>query len=290
MATDEALPILPSTNPDILLAQLHRDARLLVSTDAPDEVDQPWRYKTYLKRLVGDAWHSVRTGDGQAPARWLSGLSELARLVRSDLPVPEIPAQELARDVYALMEHLETAVDALSEEDVVEDFLSRPPSSLEIAILRELAKNERKFLRRSQVADKLPQSVRPSTSRVGQLLARLHEQGLLSRVERSSRGSSHTAHYALNELGRVAIQQLAKVAIASEPQSTAARKEVNLGNQVENDPDDEVSRRRRSRICLVATNPDENEESLSSAIDYLKQGNLETAEIGNRRTLMGSTP
>jgi DNA-binding PadR family transcriptional regulator len=178
---------------------------------ATGEGAEPWLYKAYAQEFLRVAWSEVAKGDLQAPARLARHLIEVENRTRGLLPPPVSPLAEAARDVDQLMRALLLA-DACLEPARLEGRLAdRQRSRTQRAVLQCLETHLGEYLRRGEIRDAMVETgtaaVKPS--RVGQILADLHRQGLVLRVNAAAQGNPDTAYYTLSAAGRSLCQRLA---------------------------------------------------------------------------------
>lgn len=88
-------------------------------------------------------------------------------------------------------------------------------SPVELEILRVLAGSPASSLRRGQIHSALALDVKPSPARVGQILSKLQDRGLLEHRLAGARGNRNTAFYSLSVSGRRLAAEVAASPIRS---------------------------------------------------------------------------
>jgi len=188
----------PSDDLDELRGQLLRELERL--DGAGDEIEEPLRYRDYLRYAQAVAWERVYKGDAAAPRQVLDRLRAGRWFVDAHLPTLS-PKAWAAVDVHLTLHSLYLAEDLLggaAEETRLSD---RRRSPTEREVLRVLARSGGEFLRRGEVHERLNLVERPSAPRVGQILADLYHHHLVLRVQRQAQGGAAVSFYALSPRG-----------------------------------------------------------------------------------------
>lgn len=200
----------PSDDPVELAAQLRRQLHRLEAPGEQEDSDDALRLATaYLKHAQTVAWRGVGGGDFDAPRDHLDSLLTVHPFLDAHLPELSPPARA-AVEIYATFESFYVATAALEELRTRARLADRSRSAAERAVLRVLAANPDRHLRRGQVHERLDldDEERPTVVRVGQILARLYHEGLLVRLQSSAQGNPDTAFYALSGVGRETAESL----------------------------------------------------------------------------------
>lgn len=194
----------PADVPEELAAQLCHQLARLVATAAPDDARDALRLVgAYLKHAQALAWRDVGRGDLQAPRRLLDSLLTLHPFLDAHLPDLDTPARA-AVEIHGTLQAFYVATEALGEVRTEARLADRERSTAELAVLRVLAANTDRHLRRGQIHEMLDleEEKKPTVARVGQILARLDDEGQLVRLFGTAQGNPETAFYALSGLGR----------------------------------------------------------------------------------------
>lgn len=215
---------LPADDIPELVAQLRRELDRLESAEAgSDEEDESFRRViAYVEKSQSITWRRVVESDLKAPAEALEGLAVLSPF--ADRHFPDLPKRAHASTViHQVLRGLRTADQALHKARITARIRDRELSKIERGILGVLARSEYQ-LRRGQIHEQLPESIRPSVARVGQILVDFHYEGLLHRTEAVAQGNPNTAFYRLTPLGREVYNSLGPL------QSATARKPPEQAN------------------------------------------------------------
>lgn len=207
-------PITPRTHPhpvqrrqasdDIeeLALQLERELGRLEGTDqaSGDLTDAFQLAHTYLHHGQRLTWNRVVHGDFEAPRKLLDAFGETRAF--ADFHAPELsPVQTVATTINATLGALILAEQALADARNRQRLANRDLSKREHEVLRVLLSSTA-YLRRKQVFDRMDEGIRPTLSRVGQILVELHEMGFVSCRHERAQGDPDAAFYAINERGQ----------------------------------------------------------------------------------------
>ena len=194
---------LPADDPKILLEQLLRELKRLVTERSQSEApEEPWLYQAYLEKFLISAWRRVASGELQAPRDHLELLAEPEDIVKRFLPntghlEPHIKA---ANDVEALVKVLEVADRCLNGIQEARRAIKIVRSPIEEAVLKVLFENIGVYLRRGEIYGKLLSP--PTRGRISQILSSLLAEGLLLRVQAPAQGRAAASFFALSESGQ----------------------------------------------------------------------------------------
>lgn len=208
----------PSSDPSLLREQL---LAALQSQSQPGangaEGTDPWRFRTSLRLIVGEAWRCASRSDFTTHRALLRTLIEAQELVRPHLPDPGPPEEEAAREVHYAAWALHVAEAFLRPAKTEARLHDRRSSASERKILRVLFENRHRYLRRKQIQEEmerlLPQP-HPEATRISQILSDLWNEHLLTRMQGSAQGNPQTSFFALSRQG---LELCTKLRIA-EPQ------------------------------------------------------------------------
>jgi hypothetical protein len=199
MADESSLPQRPSDDPQVLAAQLTHALQEL-----PSEGE---KYQGYLAQIVRSCFLSIQDGDLSSPQASLDLLSPA--LHASERLVDSQKATEAAGWIRATSRFFEVAREALAPRVTVDAFLARDRAETEREVLRILRSAERTPLRRGEIVERWGADGEPPTPvRIGQILASLHEAGIVMRVKQRAQGGSDVAFYRLSRLGREICERL----------------------------------------------------------------------------------
>ncbi|HTQ78963.1 MAG TPA: hypothetical protein VMM92_03120 [Thermoanaerobaculia bacterium] len=193
--TDVSTRRQPSDNLEELRSQLERELTRLGEVDSAE----PRLFQAYLQHAQVLAWRGVADGHMGAPGKVLECLRVAQPFIDRHMPALP-PAAVAAMEAYLLTQSLALAAEALATRRA-EDRISDSRSKSERAILQVLAENRETFLRRGEIHGKLDPEDRPTGPRVGQILAELHEEGIVLRVHGRAQGNPNSAFYALSPRG-----------------------------------------------------------------------------------------
>lgn len=185
----------PSDNPEELQAQLLRELERL----GDGRAEEPELFRAYVQHTQVLAWRGVADGRMRAPREALECLRAAQPFVDRNMPDLK-PAAAAATEIYIFTQSLSLAAEALAERRA-EERLSDDRSATERAILRILAENRGAYLRRGEIHERLSEEHRPTPPRVGQILAELHEEGIVMRIHGRAQGNPNAAFYALAPRG-----------------------------------------------------------------------------------------
>jgi DNA-binding PadR family transcriptional regulator len=193
MTDDARLPLRPADDPSTLASQLVNALRALPADGE--------RYQGYLAQIVRSCVLALHDGDLEAPA---AGLDLLAPALHvGERLVGSQEAIEAAAWVRATSQFFEVAKEALAPRFTLETFAARDRSETEREVLRILLQADRTPQRRGEIVERwAADHAAPTPVRIGQILASLHEAGLVVRVKQRAQGGSDVAFYRLSVLGR----------------------------------------------------------------------------------------
>jgi hypothetical protein len=160
-----------------------------------------------LGQIVRSCFLALHDGDLESPQASLDVLAPALHL--GERLVGSSEAAEAAAWVRATARFFEIAKEALAPRLTLDTLLQRERSETEREVLQILRRAEKTALRRGEIAARwsAPHSP-PTTMRIGQILAGLHESGLVVRVKQRARGGSDVAFYRLSRLGRELCEKL----------------------------------------------------------------------------------
>jgi DNA-binding PadR family transcriptional regulator len=165
------------------------------------------KYQGYLAQIVRSCFLAIQDGDLGSPQASLDLLVPALHL--GERLVASKEATEAAAWIRATSRFFEVAKEALAPRFTVETFLARDRSDTEREVLRILLSAERTPLRRGEIIERWGASHEPPTPvRIGQILASLHETGVVVRVKQRAQGGSDVAFYRLSRLGRELCERL----------------------------------------------------------------------------------
>lgn len=193
MSDETDVPLRPDPDSLVLAKQLKRS---LGDLEAEGE-----KYQGYIAQLIRNTFLGVQDGDLESPQQMLDVLAPALHIAERLGSAPRaIAATEWLR---ATARFLEVAKETLTPRVTVDALLSRERSETEREVLQILVHEEKQPLRRGEIAARwsATQSA-PTTMRIGQVLAGLHEAGVLVRVKQPARGGTDVAFYRLSRLGR----------------------------------------------------------------------------------------
>ncbi|HEX7840573.1 MAG TPA: hypothetical protein VF469_24005 [Kofleriaceae bacterium] len=198
--TDESrLPLRPDTHPEVLAAQLTQALQDLPSGGG--------RYQGYLAQVVRSCFLAISDGDLGAPQASLDVLAPALHL--GERLVGSSAAVEAAAWLRATAKFFEVAQEALAPQLTLDTLLARERSDTEREVLQILLRADKTPLRRGEIASRWTAAHPPPTAvRIGQILASLHEVGLVVRVRQRAQGGSDVAFYRLSRLGRELCERL----------------------------------------------------------------------------------
>lgn len=188
----------PSTELPVLIDQLQRELETLEKDG--EQAPEPHLYRAYLHYAYSLAWEGVSRGELEAPRRILDGLLEVQWFADRHEPEDLEWVEKAALELDFTIQSLYRACDAV-EDRQVEVRLERRQSENDRQVLKVLAETWDRYLRRIDVYERLDPAARPTLARVGQILAELHQDGLLKRVFQRAQGSSQASFYALAPKG-----------------------------------------------------------------------------------------
>jgi hypothetical protein len=196
--SDESPPLRPAES-EVVGEQLKRSL-----TELSSRADA---YQGYLAQIVRACFLAIQDGDLASPQASLDLLAPALhvgeRLVGSN------DAVEAAAWVRATARFFAVAKEALAPRLTLETLLARDRSDTDREILEILLRADKVALRCGEIADRWPAGrQRPTTQRIGQILAGFHEAGLVVRMKQPARGGSEVAFYRLSRLGRGLCERL----------------------------------------------------------------------------------
>jgi len=206
----------------------------------------------HLENVVRFSWLLVWSGDARGAEKALEGLS--FDLESGDL-LGEAAEGLLALEVrlVAFRRFLQLGVDTLQKLQHQVELVTRPFGDHEKAVLAVLEGAGRKVLRRGEIHDRLLGGKKPSPVRVGQILARFSEQGLLLRFQQRAQGNPETTFFQLSATGKkVARAQLRQ--LGAHPMPDPSKKTELI-----------------QKVVSVATNSSEPQESRRVAVGWLSR-------------------
>lgn len=171
----------------------------------------PWRFRSLLRQILGEAWASVSRGEFAVLRVFLRGLVEAEEIVRPHLPDSEEPRVEAAREVYFTAYVLHIAEAFLRPEKTRARLGERQRSVHARNILKVLLANKEEYLRRAEILEAMEKIVpppHPEPSRVSQILAELYNERLLMRIQGSAQGNAQTSFFTLSRQGLEVCQRL----------------------------------------------------------------------------------
>jgi hypothetical protein len=193
MADEPHLPLRADSDPQVLAAQLKQALQ-----DLPSAGD---KYQGYLAQVVRSCFLAIQDGDLESPQVSIDLLASVFHL--GERLVGSVEAVEAAAWIRATSRFFEVAKEALAPRITVDTLLARERSDTELEVLQILQQAEKIPLRRGEIAARWNAvQAPPTTMRIGQILAGLHEVGLVVRVKQRARGGSDVAFYRLSRLGR----------------------------------------------------------------------------------------
>jgi hypothetical protein len=185
----------PSDHLEELQGQLLRELSRLEES-RPEE---PELFRAYVQHTQVLAWRGVADGHMRAPGEALECLRAAQPFIERHMPDLK-PAAAAAAEIYIVSQSLSLAAEALAARRV-EDRVSDSRSETERAILQVLANSRETFLRRGEIYERLSENKRPTPPRVGQILAELHEENAVLRINGRAQGNPNAAFYALSPWG-----------------------------------------------------------------------------------------
>jgi hypothetical protein len=172
-----------------------------------DRANRGDAYQGYLAQIVRTCFLAIQDGDLASPQASLDLLAPALhvgeRLVGSN------DAVEAAAWVRATARFFAVAKEALEPKFTLETLLARDRSDTDREILEILLRADKVALRCGEIADRWPAArPRPTTQRIGQVLAGFHDAGLVVRMRQPARGGSDVSFYRLSRLGRELCERL----------------------------------------------------------------------------------
>jgi len=197
--SDESTPLRPDRDSQVLAEQLKQSLGALSTRgDA---------YQGYLAQVVRTCFLAIQDGDLESPQASLALLAPALHL--GERLVGSNEAVEAAAWIRATARFFEVAKEALAPRLTLDTLLARDRSETEREILQVLLRADKVALRCGEIAERWRAAhPRPTTQRIGQILANLHEAGLVVRVKQPARGGSDVAFYRLSRLGRELCERL----------------------------------------------------------------------------------
>jgi hypothetical protein len=205
MSDENGLPLRPDPDPEVLAKQLKHSLSELRGQS----------YQGYLAQLIRNTFLGVQDGNLESPQRVVELLAPALHLAERLGTEPD--AVEAAAWMKATSRFLQVANEALRPRLTVETLLSRDRSDTEREVLQILLREDKQPLRRGEIAARWnAEQPAPTTMRIGQILANLHEAGVLVRVKQPARGGNDVAFYRLSRLGRELCERLDVTAQSTE--------------------------------------------------------------------------
>jgi hypothetical protein len=164
-------------------------------------------YQGYLAQIVRTCFLAIQDGDLASPQVSLDRLAPALHL--GERLVGSSDAIEAAAWVRATARFFAVAKEALAPRITLDTLLARDRSDTDREILEILLRADKIALRCGEIADRWPAArPRPTTQRIGQVLAGFHGVGLVVRMKQPARGGSDVAFYRLSRLGRELCERL----------------------------------------------------------------------------------
>lgn len=164
-------------------------------------------YQGYLAQIVRTCFLAIQDGDLASPQASLDLLAPALHV--GERLVGSSDAIEAAAWVRATARFFAVAKEALAPRFTLETLLARDRSDTDREILEILLRADKVALRCGEIADRWPADrSRPTTQRIGQVLAGFHDAGLVVRMKQPARGGSDVAFYRLSRLGRELCERL----------------------------------------------------------------------------------
>ncbi|MFY9821255.1 MAG: hypothetical protein WAM82_07725 [Thermoanaerobaculia bacterium] len=187
----------PAADFEVLCGQLQRELHLL--RQGEHDPEEPLLYEVYARQVRAECWRRVSAGNLAAPGELLARLEGVQSFVNAFLPEPGEPRAEAARQMHHLLIELALAARTLEPVRSKARLADRSRSAADREVLRVLFEHRDHYLLRNEVHKKMQHEL--SLVRVGQILVRLHHEGLLLRIHGTARGNPSAAYYALSEAG-----------------------------------------------------------------------------------------
>ena len=206
----------PSEDLQTLGSQLRQSLKTIGEQDSPDSTD----FRRFLRRVVSMGW---RAAAGCNTLR----MREVIELVRDARPLiddalPRLkPRETAAVELQHMLGALYVGEDELREMELEARLSDRVRPPLEREILRILGESELP-LRQGQVAELLPEQVRVTAARAGQVLRELYDHSIVRRQMGRGPGRSEVSHYLLAPRGWALCRQFGLLQEKSGPQVVSA--------------------------------------------------------------------
>ena len=209
MADTLALPRRPSDDLALLEQQLLQALNRLFEQGSAAE--EPELYRAYLRHAQALAWQGVARRRPGTPREVLDHLQSVQPFIDAHLPAPAGACEEAAFALFFALDSLYLADGAMDEAKAETRLADRERSLTEREVLRVLWAHRDRYLRRGEVQRMLNLLRRPTSARVGQILAGLDHENLVVRMPGRAQGNPEASFYSLSPLGFEACQRLSLV-------------------------------------------------------------------------------
>lgn len=165
------------------------------------ELTQRWRYRDYLRQLVGHFAERLSSGNLEAPKAFLGECATLRAHLRQRREKYREPAEAALEDARHMMQLVEWIDVTLERRRFENELLDQPPEGFRYWVLQALSRTRGKFLTRGELREEIPERERRTPARMSQLLAEFLQEGLVLRRIAPGRGRGNVSHYALSSRG-----------------------------------------------------------------------------------------
>ncbi len=192
----------PSEDLKALGFQLRQSLKTIGEKETPDSTE----FRRFLRRIISMGWRAAADCDSLRMREVIELVRDARPLIDDALPLLG-PRETAAVELQHMLGALYVGEDELREMEIEARLSDQGRHPLDREILRILGEAEQP-LRQGQVADLLPEEVRVTAARVGQVLRDWYDHSIVRRQMGKGPGRSEVSHYLLAPRGWALFRQL----------------------------------------------------------------------------------